>query len=235
MQLSGSSSLASDYVVKINPSKNDDDVLNWELYPLSNWDDDSIGEGTLALRALDDCATKQESTADVLCKLSCKWEQSTTSDTWLINTEVDEQDIIPMELQCVLGRVMVQSAASYIANHCSTAAVLQITLPLLEGEGCQKILLSDLSSTSEDCIGVRQLFSSLNTEYSKAEIVDMVDNEGVVLGSLPRPYVLDIIKSLKSMISQKYMSINVHQLNEYFQHYMTCSWAVFHVLMKIRV
>jgi len=216
MQLSGSSSLASDYAIKIYPSK-DDDVLNWELYPLSNWKNDNIGEGTLALRALDDCATKQSiRTPDVACTLSCKWEQSTSSDnTWLINVAlVDEQDIIPMELQCVLGRVMVQSAASHIANQCSTAAVLQITLPLLEGEGCQKVLLSDLTST-EDCKGVRQLFSSLNTDYSKAEIVDMVDNEGTVLGSVPRPYVHlyntlhrgvgivvskgdDIIKSLKS-------------------------------------
>ena len=123
MKLSGSSSLASDYAIKIYPSK-DDDVLNWELYPLSNWKDKDIGEGTLALRALDDCATKQESTADVVCNLSCQWEQSTSSDnTWLINVaSVDEQDIIPMELQCVLGRVMVQSAASHIAKHCSTAA-----------------------------------------------------------------------------------------------------------------
>jgi len=188
MKLSGSSSLASDYAIKIHPSKN---VLTWELYPLSNWDDEDIGKGTLALRALDDCATKQKgSTADVLCKLSCKWEQSTSSDIWSIRVAaVDEQEIIPIELQCVLSRVMVQSAASYIANHCNTTAVLQITLPLLEGQGCQKILLSDLTSTSEDCKGVRHLFSSLNTEYSKAEIVDMVDNDGNVLGSLPRPYV----------------------------------------------
>lgn len=251
MQLSGSSSLALDYAIKIHPSKNDDEVLNWELYPLSNWDDDDIGEGTLALRALDDCATKQESTADVVCKLSCKWKQSTSSDnTWLINVAaVDEQeDIIPIELQCVLSRVMVQSAVSQIAKHCSTAAVLQITLPLLEGEGCKKVLLSDLpiwscicgSSnrpsyqsnnrwlvSSEDCKGVRQLFSSLNSEYSKAEIVDMVDNEGTVLGSLPRPYVhtqnilhrgigivvskdTDIIKSLKSD-SNNIPEVYVHQ------------------------
>ena len=230
MQLSGtSSSLASDYAIKIQPSKNDD-MLNWELYPLSNWKDDEIGEGTLALRALDDCATKQESTANAVCKLNCKWEQSTSSDnSWLINVaSVDEQEIIPIELQCVLGRIMVQSAASYIANHCNTIAVLQITLPLLEGEGCQKILLSDLTSTSEDCNGVRQLFSSLNTEYSKAELVDMVDNDGNVLGSLPRPYVhlyntlhrgigivvskdTDIIKSLLKPDNNDIPEVYVHQ------------------------
>ena len=235
MKLSGSSSLASDYAIKIHPSK--DDVLSWELYPLSNWkDDDNIGEGTLALRALDDCATKQESTADVLCKLSCAWKQSTSSDTWLINIAADDkQDIIPIELQCVLGRVMIQSAASYIANQCSTAAVLQITLPLLEGEGCQKMLLSDLASTSEDCSGVRQLFSSLNTEYSEAEIVDMVDNEGIVLGYLPRPYVHtqntlhrgvgivvskdeDIISSLKS---------DTNDIPEVYVHQRTSTKRIF--------
>ena len=238
MQLSGTSSLASDYAIKIHPSKNDDDVLNWELYHLSNWKDDNIGEGTLALRALDDCATNQESTADAVCTLSCQWEQSTSSDnTWLINVaSVDEQqdDIVPIEMQCVLGRVMVQSAASHIANQCNTAAVLQITLPLLEGEGCQKMLLSDLTST-EDCKGVRQLFSSLNTDYSKAEIVDMVDNEGTVLGSLPRPYVhlyntlhrgvgvvvskdVDIIKSLKA---------NNYIIPEVYVHQRTSTKRIF--------
>jgi hypothetical protein len=47
-----------------------------------------------------------------------------------------------------------------------------------------------LSDLVDDDVGVRRLFASMNDpRYSEAELVDMVDREGRVLGSLPRPYV----------------------------------------------
>ena len=53
-----SSSLASDYAIRIHPPPNNKNQLHWELYPLSNWKESSsdvTGVGTIALRALDDC------------------------------------------------------------------------------------------------------------------------------------------------------------------------------------
>lgn len=183
-----SSSLASDYAIRIQtPSLNNNDndnEIKWELYPLSNWEESDINLGTLALRALDDCATQQNmpSASSSVCKLCCSWEQSSvsTSNTWSINvaaTAVGNEKNI--ELQCILGRVMVQCAALQIANqvsYCSdidvaSKTILYITLPLLEGEGCQKVLLSDLTTISAGSVGVKQLFNSMNSDYANSEIV----------------------------------------------------------------
>jgi len=120
--------------------------------------------------------------------------------------EEEEEEGVPRELMCVLSRIMVQSAAARIAaifdakeeDTTTTTSLLRITLPLLEGEGCQQLLLSDLlcpTSTNnnddphDDYTGVRQLFAPLHSQYATMEIVDMVDRNGEVLGSLPRPYV----------------------------------------------
>ena len=183
-----SSSLASDFAIRIQtPSLNNNDndnEIKWELYPLSNWEESDINVGTLALRALDDCATLQNmpSASSSVCKLCCSWEQSSvsTSNTWSINvaaTAVGNEKNI--ELQCILGRVMVQCAALQIANqvsYCSdidvsSKTILYITLPLLEGEGCQKVLLSDLTTISAGSVGVKQLFNSMNSDYANSEIV----------------------------------------------------------------
>ena len=46
------------------------------------------------------------------------------------------------------------------------------------------------SDLADGDAGVRRLFASMDgARYSDAELVDMVDREGRVLGSLPRPYV----------------------------------------------
>ena len=56
------SSLASDYGVRINPSiiseNGECGELEWELHPLGRWEEPNQGEGTLALRALG--ATRSE-------------------------------------------------------------------------------------------------------------------------------------------------------------------------------
>ena len=69
---------------------------------------------------------------------------------------------------------------------------LCITLPLIEVEGCQKFHLSDFIFGGNDS-GVRRLFASMEdaatTHYSEMELVDMVNQHGNVLGSLPRPYI----------------------------------------------
>ena len=73
---------------------------------------------------------------------------------------------------------MVQCAALQIANQVSSSdidvsskTILYITLPLLEGEGCQKVLLSDLTTNSAGSVGVKQLFNSMNSDYANSEIV----------------------------------------------------------------
>lgn len=140
---------------------------------------------------------------DARCTLTCQWARSTDVDAWSITVTSDaaaeEDGIIPKELFCVLGRVIVQSAATHIAASKSNeeeATLLRITLPLLEGEGCQKLLLSDLfpaddrgGTNGPNDAGVRLLFTPLNEQYAEMEIVDMVNQEGEVLGSLPRPYI----------------------------------------------
>ena len=234
-----SSSLASDYAIRIHPPPNNKNQLHWELYPLSNWKESSsdvTGVGTIALRALEDCRAHQlfNTNTEAVCKLSCQWEQATSyhDTTYSINVSSvmvndGNDNIVPIELQCILGRIIAQSAAAQIANNIqecdnssSSSTLLHITLPLLKGEGCQQVLLSDLVVSDDDnssliLVGVRHLFTPLNGDHAaNAEIVDMVDNNGMVLGSLPRPYIhkynilhrgigmvvtkdVDIIKALK--------------------------------------
>ena len=266
-----SSSLASDYAIRIHPPSNNNE-LHWELYPLRNWKVESssgedIGVGTIALRALDDCAHQLLNNAnnDAVCKLSCQWEQATSDSetTWSINVSsnmVDDDDnneIVPIELQCILGCIIVQSAAAQIANtiqkcnNSSSSTLLHITLPLLEGEGCQKVSLSDLISSDDDdpslnLVGVRHLFTPLNDDCANnAEIVDMVDNNGMVLGSLPRPYIhtynilhrgigmvvtknVDIIKALKGEEEAKGEEENsCSSIPEIYVHQRTSTKRVF--------
>lgn len=166
-------------------------------------DDQKAGVGAVALRALSDCADK-DVRAPSCETLSCRWEQimdSTNHDdnTWSIAVDCpkyqsDQEDEMPRELLCVLSRIMIQSAATLISRENekikddSAKSVLLITLPLLEGEGCQKVPLSEIID-SDNHEGIRNLFHPLNPEYSSMEIVDMVNQEGDVLGSLPRPFV----------------------------------------------
>jgi 8-oxo-dGTP pyrophosphatase MutT (NUDIX family) len=87
---------------------------------------------------------------------------------------------------------MVQSAASEIAKIITVGETVKtlhrITLQLLDGSRiCQQIHLSNLCDKEE--AGVRQLFASLNSQYADLELVDMVNNAGLVLGALPRPYI----------------------------------------------
>ena len=111
--------------------------------------------------------------------------------------------VVPRELVCILARVMAQSAASEISSRLSeegrgegggTTTRLLVTLPLLGGgEGCQELHLSDLVDT-DNGMGVRRLFAQIDDDddasrYSESELVDMVDREGRIMGSLPRPYV----------------------------------------------
>ena len=209
-----SSSLASEYSIRIQSSSpRGEDELRWELLPLSRWGGRNLGVGTIALRALsDDGAEENDEIDDVACALSCKWSRSYVSSTiidpqcaaridgssWSIHMRASvegcDESGVPRELVCILSRVMVQSAASEIARLSEEGrggggTRLLVTLPLLEGEGCQKLHLSDL--VDNDNIGVRQLFASMNNDarYSESELVDMVDREGRILGSLPRPYV----------------------------------------------
>ncbi len=95
------------------------------------------------------------------------------------------------DLVFILAQVMAQSAASEIVRLSKEGrgggTRLHVTLPLLDGEGCKELHLSNLIDND---VGVRRLFASMiDPRYSKAELVDMVDHKGRVLGSLPQPYV----------------------------------------------
>jgi 8-oxo-dGTP pyrophosphatase MutT (NUDIX family) len=202
-----SCSLASDYSIRIRSSRGEDE-LRWELLPLSRWEGPNLGVGAIALRALSDDGNEEEGGVDaaVCCTLSCKWSRSSVAtvdpqragvdgSSWPIHVKASVKEGnergVSVELVCILARVMAQSAASEIARLSEEGrgggTRLLVMLPLSEGEGCQELHLSDLV---DDDVGVRRLFASMNDPgYSEAELVDMVDREGRVLGSLPRPYV----------------------------------------------
>ncbi len=180
---------------------------------LNHWEDDDarddrkLGMGALALRALSDCA-ERDARAPSCGTLSCRWERMDSmndnnkdndcSNVWSIivdcpKYESDQEGKVPHELLCVLSRIVIQSAARSISRDIermnnAAKSVLQITLPVLEGEACQTLLLSEIIDC-QNHEGIRKLFHPLNPEYSSMEIVDMVNQEGGVLGSLPRPFV----------------------------------------------
>jgi 8-oxo-dGTP pyrophosphatase MutT (NUDIX family) len=198
-----SSSLADEYAINICSRSNE---LRWDLIPINHFDTEpnDVGVGTLALKALDH-ATRQDNTEDgVVHSLRCEWteESSSSSNVWSIHvdeitTHKDEaDDEFPRELECVLSRIMVQCAIKQIANenvdnNNSKALLLHVTLPLLDGSGCQKLSLTNENCDNDHLLTtVRHLFNPLNSEYAQSmELVDMVSNNGEVLGSLPRPYI----------------------------------------------
>lgn len=206
------------------------------------------GEGTLALRALNACCAQQQLNdddciGDAACTLSCQWIQSSDDNTdqsvWSINvtsTVEKEHDgvVVPRELLCALGRIILQSAAHQISSKQSNGndALLYITLPLLEGDGCQKLYLTDLTNLDWNG-GVMKLFSSLEPQNEHLEVVDMVDHEGIVLGSLPRTYVhkWNILHRGIGMIVCKdedvFKSIQDRKVPEVYVHQRTSTKRIF--------
>ena len=142
-----------------------------------------------------------------ICTLNCCWSHEQDYELWPIEiiVKVDQMNEkkygdVARELLCILARIMIQSAASEIISRStndgrrgvSGRTPLFTTLPLIEGEGCQKFHLSDFIFGGNDS-GVRRLFASMEdaatTHNSEMELVDMVNQHGNVLGSLPRPYI----------------------------------------------
>eukprot|EP00986_Skeletonema_menzelii_P020424 scaffold31141_cov154-Skeletonema_menzelii.AAC.3 len=196
-----SSSLADEYAIRTQSNMSNE--LRWDFIPINHFAEnrDSLNEGvgTLALKALESCGhhiAQQESDKMIAHSLQCEWTKS-GSNVWSIKVDRTTKDTDEgNELDCVLSRIMVQCALSKItttipdgkeeAPNGNNEILLHVTLPLPEGRGCQQILLSNYNY--DDC--VRHLFTPLNSEYAqKMELVDMVNNNGDVLGSLPRPYV----------------------------------------------
>ncbi|KAL3759109.1 hypothetical protein ACHAWU_008718 [Discostella pseudostelligera] len=201
---STTSSLASDYAILIRQKYGYEIV--WELHSLSQWDDTREALCELSAPNNDQLRMRNGSTIPAVCSLSCQWSladlpldqnSNIVGKSWSIDVstmgEVDE--IVPMELICILGRIMVQSAASEIAKIMTEGemvnTLLRVTLQLLDGSRiCQQIHLSNLcDNASGEEAGVRQLFASLNSQYADLELVDMVNDAGLVLGALPRSYI----------------------------------------------
>jgi hypothetical protein len=120
--------------------------LTWELHALGRWDRPNQGKGTLALRAIDDCAksdfSEESNGNDAVCSLICKWTHSeSTGGVCSVNfvTAAEKEEKMPIELICVLSRIMVQCAASDISSKIFASGsgedetVLRMALPLLEG------------------------------------------------------------------------------------------------------
>ncbi len=62
---------------------------------------------------------------------------------------VQEDKVVPREMMCILGRIMTQYATLQIARSIKDTndnVLLHTTLPLLEGEDCWQLPLSDLFS-----------------------------------------------------------------------------------------
>eukprot|EP00984_Skeletonema_dohrnii_P006564 scaffold2352_cov90-Skeletonema_dohrnii-CCMP3373.AAC.3 len=197
------SSLADEYAIRAQSDRPNE--LHWDFIPINNFAEkqNTAGVGTLALKALDSCGhhmAQQERDTMITHSLQCEWSKSSTN-VWSINVDRttketdDDNNNFPRELDCVLSRIMVQYALSKItttnpdieeeAQKGDDEIILHVTLPLPEGLGCQQISLSH--ENYDDC--VRHLFTPLNSEYAQIELVDMVNNNGEVLGSLPRPFV----------------------------------------------
>jgi hypothetical protein len=97
----------------------------------------------------------------------------THTHTWLIHVKASvkegNKNGMPGELVCILAQVMAQSAALEIARLSKEGrgggTCLLVTLTLSEGEGCQKLHLSDLV---DDVVGVQRLFALMkDPRYSR--------------------------------------------------------------------
>eukprot|EP00956_Cyclotella_meneghiniana_P002232 scaffold2511_cov25-Cyclotella_meneghiniana.AAC.1 len=216
-------SFASDYSIRINAPilvassqsyENDlDDAFGgnhgvcysstWEFHLLEQGNSDNL-----------DAAVMQYSTYNkpLSNSITCTWEND--QNQWYLeiieskqiqNDDDNDSSILPRELTCIIGRIMVQYAATHISSlhHENYSALLHLTLPTLQGETFQEFQCSQLLTTTtsnndgvvnnnynDANIGIRQLFQPLNSQYANMELVDMVNDQGdVILGSLPRPYV----------------------------------------------
>lgn len=197
-------SLASDYLIRVtcdHSSSLENDNIQWELYPLS------LDTNAATMRALSNADVELDDSDTPICTLNCCWSHEQDYELWPIEiiVKVDQMNEkkygdVARELLCILARIIIQSAASEIISRStndgrrgvSGRTPLFITLPLIEGEGCQKFHLSDFIFGGNES-GVRRLFASMEdaatTHYSEMELVDMVNQHGNVLGSLPRPYI----------------------------------------------
>lgn len=190
-----SSSLASDYAIRINPpvfSSHENELgsgtytSTWEFHPLQNWEQST---DVLDLRALNDCAqsTSSHTTPDMM---SCSWE-GPYDNQWYVELDWKAAEL-PKELICIMSRIMVQSAASHIrSSNNGQSSLLHLTIPTMTGETFQEFQSSQLvpDQGEGNDLGIRQLFQPLNADYANMELNDMVNQNGEILGSVPRPFV----------------------------------------------
>ena len=235
-----SSSLADGYAIRTQSDESN--KIRWDLIPISHFDDgpNAVGVGTLALKALNSCADIAPRSDEIIAhSLKCEWTKSNT-DVWSVEVGRTRKDTnsnseSQNELECILSRIMVQCAISEIAatnKEEESKILLHLTLPLPEGQGCQQLTFSD--ENYDDC--VRHLFTPLNSDYAQMELVDMVNSNGDILGSLPRPYVhtynilhrgIGMIVTNKSIFSTKSNSKATAATPEVYVHQRTSTKRVF--------
>jgi 8-oxo-dGTP pyrophosphatase MutT (NUDIX family) len=248
-RLTISSSLASDYAIRINQpictAKNQHGngiyKMTWDFHQLANWQDSMLGTTEqLDIHALNACSQLQfDSQTAVKASLSCTME-GPYDNQWYVEVDASQTKEMPKDLVCVMSRIIVQSAASYIASvgheELGPSPLIHLTLPTVPGQTFQEFHLSQLlqPTNNNDCnhIGIRQLFTPVNADYASMEIVDMVDNNGQILGSCPRQWVhiLNILHRGIGMIVSKDKSIldpNSAKLPQVYVHQRTDTKRIF--------
>lgn len=159
------------------------------LSSLNNYKNDGEVDTTMKIKEV----TQQESSI----QLHCKWEsdgiiQVNIVDTSRVSNEDDDKDLIS-----ILSRVMVQqviSAKDYDNMAKTENEFIKIQLPSIststDGQEPDKIsekyLLSDIRSIN-GCPSLFESFFPPNLAIDGIEMSDMVDQDGTVIGYIPRP------------------------------------------------
>jgi 8-oxo-dGTP pyrophosphatase MutT (NUDIX family) len=156
-------SLAASYRVDISSGK---DSETWSLTPISKVKGvtDNLAEGVQAKRAL-----HADESSPPLAMLRC------ARDGDILAVDIDISDV-KSSLVAALSRIMVQRLASRQDD-----ATKEWTVSLPEESS---LVIDNLFSEA----GVLELFEPI-LDTSNVELIDMVDREGIPLGSIPRPLV----------------------------------------------
>lgn len=156
-------SLAASYRVDVLSGQS---LETWSLTPIQKVKGvtDNVAEGVQAKRAL-----HAHELSPPLATLRC----SRDGDTLVVDT--DDSDV-ESSLVAALSRIMVQRLAS---RQDDTIKEWTVSLPVESS-----FVINNLASET----GVMELFMT-TLDTSNVEMVDMVDREGIPLGSIPRPLV----------------------------------------------
>jgi len=164
-------SLISSFVVKISQGQEEEntDKLIWSLFEIDNVvSDEELSSSAKSWRALH-LEGQQRLVAPTAFVLECYAEKNVITVRVASQSSPDQDEMIS-----TLAKIMAQSVASGVGLDAGW------NFKLISSSGVEEEIVTDISCTVE---GIQQFFES------DAEIVDMVDQEGAVLGMVPRSLV----------------------------------------------